>query len=162
MTYQDQIVKMTQRAVLDLIEAVESLPPNSRDWQPTPQSRSALNQLREIAMGPRYLIPLLSDFRSDSFSLHGPSGIAGADEDLTTFDAIRAEALAGLAELCQQMAHVPDEKLDAEVILPFAGGMTMTLADVLALHYWNATYHLGQVNYLSVLAADALPASSET
>lgn len=161
MTYQDQMVKLTQRAVMDLIDAVEALPPSHRDWQPSPGSRSALNQLREIAMGPRYLNPLLSDFRSDSFALHGPGGITGGEEEMETLDQIRNEALNGLAAFCQHVAHVPDEKLDEEVILPFAGGTTMTLADVLALHYWNATYHLGQVNYIASLIANSLPASSK-
>jgi hypothetical protein len=32
--------------------------------------------------------------------------------------------------------------------------MTVSLADVCFLHYWNTVYHLGQVNYLQTLLGD--------
>ena len=151
MSYQDQIVKLTQRAVMDLVQAVGDMPEEARDWQPAPNSRSALNQLREVAMGPQYLTPLFMENPGDSFANHGAAGVDMTEAKLETFEECRQEAMSGLAILCQSMARVPDDRLEEEVLLPFGGGTTMTLADVMALHYWNATYHLGQVTYIAGL-----------
>ena len=38
--------------------------------------------------------------------------------------------------------------------LPFGGGMTVSMADVLMMHYWNATYHLGQINQIQLMLGD--------
>jgi len=156
-TYQDQIVKLTQKAVVDLFDAATALSWEQLHWQPSPSARSAWNQLLEIAVGHRYLLPLIADFRSEAFQGHGASRESGQPEP-ANFDDLKKEALAGLAVLCQAISRLPEASLQDEVVLPFAGGMSMTLADVIALHYWNATYHLGQVNYISAMALDAAEA----
>jgi hypothetical protein len=32
--------------------------------------------------------------------------------------------------------------------------MTVTIADVLGMHYWNLTYHLGQINQIQMMLGD--------
>ena len=59
MRYQDHVVKQTQRALDDVLRAVEALPEDKRDWKPAETARSALNQLQEIAMSPRFFVPIL-------------------------------------------------------------------------------------------------------
>ncbi|MES1228119.1 MAG: hypothetical protein ABUL72_05565, partial [Armatimonadota bacterium] len=71
-----------------------------------------------------------------------------------TFESARDRAREGTAELSALIANFPDERLEDDVVLPFGGGIRMTMADCLALHYWNLTYHCGQVNYLQTMLGD--------
>ncbi|MEZ5163605.1 MAG: hypothetical protein R2688_07600 [Fimbriimonadaceae bacterium] len=58
------------------------------------------------------------------------------------------------SDLCNLIAEFPDDQLENEVTLPFGGGMTITMADVLSIHYWNTVYHQGQVNFIQMLLGD--------
>ena len=52
------------------------------------------------------------------------------------------------------ISDFPEGKLDEEITLPFGGGMTMTMADLLGLPYWNTVYHLGQINQIQLMLGD--------
>lgn len=46
------------------------------------------------------------------------------------------------------------ERLATVVTLPFGGGVTKTIAEVVMIAYWNTVYHEGQVNYIHTLIAE--------
>jgi len=71
-----------------------------------------------------------------------------------TFAKCRERMQAGTGRLCHAIERFPDGRLEEEIFLPFGGGVSLTMADVLALHGWNLTYHLGQINYLQTLLGD--------
>jgi glutathione S-transferase len=158
MRYQDQVVKLTQRAVEDLARAAEAFPADRLEWSPGGEARSALDQLREIAMSAAWLRPIVERGDSDVFEAH-PAGKPGPRRmpdtpELTTVAESLKQARKSTAQLCKVIAAVPDGHLEDEVSLPFLGGTVVTLADVLLMHYWNLTYHLGQINQLALMLGD--------
>ena len=70
MTYQDQMVKMTQRAVDDICRAALELPPNTVEWTAGGEARSALDQMREVAQSASWLLPLVLGRNAAEFSKH--------------------------------------------------------------------------------------------
>lgn len=154
MRYQDQIVKQTQRALDSVLRAVEALPEDRRDWKPAETSRSALNQLQEIAMAPKMFVPLVEEGTMPDFDDHALQEQERTRTGIDTFEKCREASMDGTSVICQVISEFPDDRLEEEVTLPFAGGMTMTMADVLGLHAWNLTYHLGQINYIQTMLGD--------
>jgi len=149
MRFQDQVVKQTQRALDDVIRAVEALPEDKRDWKPADTSRSALNQLQELAVAPRYFVELIDKGQMPQFDDH-----ENLMKSHDTFELCRESAREATSELCRAISEFPDERLEDEVKLPFGGGMVMSMADVLGLHAWNLTYHHGQINYIQTMLGD--------
>lgn len=154
MRYQDQVVKQTQRALDDVLRAVDALPEDKRDWKPAETARSALNQLQEIAMSPQFFVRLIRDGKMLEFDDHAKEESEKLRKSFNTLAKCREAAKDGTSELCQIVSDFPDDRLEDEVTLPFAGGMVMTMADVLGLHAWNLTYHHGQVNYIQTMLGD--------
>ncbi len=56
-------------------------------------------------------------------------------------------------KLTDLIRTLDEDKLDEEVAMPFPG--KYTLADVLAYQYWNASYHEGQITFISSMLAKA-------
>lgn len=73
---------------------------------------------------------------------------------LNTVEECRAHLMRATSELCQAIRDYPDAQLEQEVVLPFNGGMRLTMADLMGMHYWNTVYHLGQINYLQTQWGD--------
>ncbi|MBS1707121.1 MAG: DinB family protein [Armatimonadetes bacterium] len=152
MRLQDQIVRMTQRALADLVRSVEAIEPDKQDWRPAEHARSALDQLREVAVVPRFHLMLLRDGHMPTGEDH--AGFRQEAAKLSTVsDAIMA-ARNSTNDLCELIATFPDDRLEEEITLPFGGGMHVSMADVLTIHYWNMVYHHGQVNYIQTLYGD--------
>lgn len=154
MRLQDQLVRMTQRALDDLVRAVEAMEPDKRDWSPAATSRSALHQLREVAVATPMLARVIQSGRGHELESHSQAMEGRLLDSAPTFEKAREMAMEGTAELCALIANFPDERLEEDVMLPFGGGIRMTMADCLALHYWNLTYHCGQVNYIQTMLGD--------
>lgn len=154
MRLQDYLVRQTQKALGDLLRATDALPEDKRDWSPDPGARSALNQLREIADSPRFFIPLISKGAMPEFDDHARKESEKFRQEIQTYEAAKAAAMAMTAELCSHISDFPDEHLDRELTLPFGGGMVMTMAEILGLHQWNIVYHYGQVNYIQTMLGD--------
>ncbi|MHB8634995.1 MAG: DinB family protein [Fimbriimonadaceae bacterium] len=158
MTYQDQMVKMTQRAVDDICRAALALPPGAVEWTPGGEARSALDQMREVAQSAAWLLPLVNDQNASEFAKHphNEPGHRSMPESagLETVGACAEAARKTTTELCQAIAAVADAKLECEVRLPFGGGLVMTFADLLGMHHWNLVYHLGQINQIALAHGD--------
>jgi len=138
----------------DVLRAAAALPPDRLAWQPAETSRSALNQLQELAVSASWFLPILSEGHFPEFGDHARRETERIRESLDTLEKCRDQARDGTAQLCQAIAQFPDGRLEDEILVPFGGGMTLTMADVLGLHAWNLTYHLGQINYLQTMIGD--------
>jgi len=143
---------MTQRALADLVRSVQAVPEDKQDWRPAEHARSALDQLREVAVVPRFHMMLLRDGIAPAMDEHArfraESASIGSVEE-----AVKV-AMESTNDLCEIISSFPDERLEDEITLPFGGGMHVSMADVLAIHYWNMVYHHGQVNYIQTLLGD--------
>ena len=152
MRLQEQIVRMTQRALADLVRSVEAVPVDKQDWHPAEHARSALDQLREVAVVPQFHLMLLRDGHMPTGADHARFREEAATL-LTVEEAVKA-AMTSTNDLCEIISTFPDDRLEEEITLPFGGGMHVSMADVLTIHYWNMVYHHGQVNYIQTLLGD--------
>ena len=151
MRLQDFVVRQTQKALMDLIRAAEALPDEKRIHPLYPGTRSLVSIMQEVAVSPEFYILLLNGgVISPTFH----SELMDRARSFETFEVCREVALDSTARLCNVILSFPDEGLDDELVLPFGPGVTMTMADVLAQHYWNMVYHFGQVNYMQMTLGD--------
>lgn len=151
MKLQDFVVRQTQKALLDLVRSVEALPEEKEDWVPAEGMRSALSMMQEVAVAPEFHIHLL---RGGVLSPGFHTELREKAEGLRTVRECIDLAQLNTMQLCAAVMDFPEDRLDDEVVLPFGGGMTMSMADVVSQHYWNMTYHLGQVNAIQTALGD--------
>lgn len=154
MRLQDHLVRQTQRALNDLLRAVDALPPEKLDWKPCETSRSVLSQLKEVAMAPQFFIHVIRHGKMPDMTNHAHDSTEKIEHDLVDLASTKQKAMEATAELCSAILDFPDDGLDHEITLPFGGGMVMTMAEILGLHAWNMTYHYGQINYIQTLLGD--------
>jgi hypothetical protein len=154
MRYQEQIVKLTQKAVSDVIRAAEALPSDMREWSPAPEARSVMSQMQELAAASGWLLEIMQSRRMPEMSEDAKREIDDLVDQFHTFDDCVLGLKLGTAKLCDAIGAFPVEALEDEIVLPFGGGQTITMADAMGLHYWNLTYHLGQINYIQTCLGD--------
>lgn len=154
MRYLDQLVKQTQKAVDDICRSAEAVPTDKAEWLPGEAARSVLSQMQEVAAQAKWFLPVIQERAVPAFDGHA---IEEAKRLRESFDSIAMCAEASresTVALCQAISEFPEDKLDEEITLPFGGGMTMTMGDVLGLPYWNMVYHLGQINQIQLMLGD--------
>ena len=154
MTYQERVIALTRSAIDTLFRTARAVPADKLDWRPLDEGRSVLDQLQECAQIPlwharflqtRVVYPVDEEsFRQElekrrQWSTLDECERACRDNGERLFAAIRA---------------IPDDELDHMIELPFNGGMSLSLADILMLHHNNTIYHLGQINYIQTLYGD--------
>jgi len=154
MRYLDQMAKMTQRAVEDVCRTALALPEDKGDWSPGGDARSALNQMQEIAMQGAWFLTIIREGNMPAFGGKAMKEVDRIGVTHGTLPACVEKAKETTAQLCQAIIEFPLDRLDDEVVLPFGGGIAMTMADVIALPYWNMIYHLGQINQIQLMLGD--------
>jgi uncharacterized damage-inducible protein DinB len=154
MRYQDQVVKATHKALDDVCRAALAVPEEKASWKPMGEARSVLNQMQEIAVAGSWFLPLIRDRKVPEFDRHAMRESIRLRESYDSVDKCVEAARTSTVELCQAIAEFPDTELEREMQLPFGGGMTMTMADILSMHSWNMIYHLGQINYIQLMLGD--------
>src|SRR5579864_6493975 len=153
MRYQDLVVKLTQKALDDVCRAAKAVPADKIEWVPLGKVRSVLNQMQEIATSGTWFLPLVESGIVPVFDRELGEEHARFRRLIDNLDDCIAEARQSTGQLCQAIVAFADKELDVEVTLPFGAGMT-TMADVLAMHYWNMVYHLGQINQIQLMLGD--------
>lgn len=154
MRYQDEIVRMTQKALDDVCRAALATPQDKADWVPMGEARSVLNQMQEIAVSAGWFGQIIRDLEVPRSKDQGIDETMNKARELTSLEDCVNTARETTSHLCRAISTFPDEALDLEVTLPFGGGQTASMADVLYLHAWNMTYHLGQINQIQLMLGD--------
>lgn len=154
MRYQDQIVRATQRALEDIIRAAIAVPEEKVEWTAMGDARSTLSQMQEIAISGAWFIPLVRDLKVPDFDAHALEEERRLRQQNDTLAKCVATARETTSALCAVIEALPDESLERELTLPFGGGMTLTIADIVAMHWWNMVYHLGQINQIQLMLGD--------
>jgi hypothetical protein len=150
MRIQDQIVKMTQRALDEVCEASLDVPKDMEDWCPMETACSVLAQMRELAVTPDAVMPVIR-LRSTVVDAENLAVVKPDDEyRLATLELCVDEARRSFSVLCQEIGSFPDTELDTEV-LTAGGGETLTMADVLALPFTRLVFHLGQIQQIQAM-----------
>lgn len=154
MRYQDQLVRQTQRALDDVCRAALAVPTEKAEWVPMGEARSVLSQMREVASGGAWFLPIVRERKAPDFTEHARQEAVRLRQSYDTVEKCVEAARESTAELCRAIAAFPDEALEGEIRLPFGGGTTVTMADLLGMHAWNMTYHLGQINLIQLMLGD--------
>ncbi|MEA2553716.1 MAG: hypothetical protein QOJ65_1892 [Fimbriimonadaceae bacterium] len=155
MRYQDEVVRITQKALDDVCRSALAIPADKADWIPQGEARSVLNQMQEIAVAATWFMNVIQDLRIPREKDQGiDETMVRAREGLKTIDACVDMARATTSDLCRAIASFPEEALEVEVTLPFGPGQAVSMGSVLYLHAWNLTYHLGQINQIQLMLGD--------
>lgn len=133
-----------------LYRAAKRVPADKLEWRPIGQERTVLELLQECAQAPTWYAGWLDP----TFS-HGFDGYAELLEERgkwTTLEECERITRENTAMLIEKIKAVPDERLEEEHEMPW--GMKMKILDMLSSHYWNMTYHTGQIYYIQTLYGD--------
>lgn len=146
-------MKLTQKALGDICRAAAAIPSAKADWSAGGKGRSALHQMQEIATSATWFLPVLESGVVPVFNDEIRKEHTNFRKKLASLDECIEEARQSTGQLCQAIMSFPDDKLETEITLPFGSGSN-TMADVLAMHYWNMVYHLGQINQIQLILGD--------
>ncbi|MBC8063666.1 MAG: hypothetical protein H7Y17_02460 [Chlorobia bacterium] len=147
----DLIAYNTQRQLDRFFEAFHAIPADKQDWAPNAASRSALDQLQEVAVVFQGIADAVTERK-----------LVMTDEDFANYTAERKmvsdpaqlEKMTreGTVQLIAFMGNVKESELEETVEMPWPGDFRV--ADLLGYHSWNMAYHEGQINYIAGLLAE--------
>jgi hypothetical protein len=147
MRVQDFIAGQTEVITEGIIRATRAVPADKLEWKPFDNGRSALDQFQECAVSPEIFLRALNG-----------GGYVYTDDlrdkrkALKTIDEAEVALRKNTAELLKAMRETPDARLEEPIELPW--GATWRLVDVMNMHFWNLTYHVGQINYIQTMLGD--------
>jgi len=140
---------LTERRVDALFRAARALPTDKLTWKPTPDSRSALDQLQEVATANDQFWPLITEGKA-KWSPEIFMKWVEERSKITDLDELEQLTKASTARLLAYLRTLDPAELTRPVELPFPGG-PLTLADVVSYQLWNTSYHEGQIMYIGTL-----------
>jgi hypothetical protein len=145
----EQLVAMNNQAVDMFFIAVRKMPADKQNWKPLDEGRSALEQAQEMAVSPDMFLVHLAPGRTPLYSSWEEASQAAGQMDL---DACEAACRKLTAEMNDAIMKITPEQAAEKKALPW--GAEHTVGEIAGFHYWNAVYHLGQVNYIQTLYGD--------
>jgi uncharacterized damage-inducible protein DinB len=152
MTANELLIHLTRSQITETFDAARQLPLDKLTWQPAPGARSALDQLQELATALDFNWSTYTE-RKVEWSQEKAERWKEHRSQFTDIDELEAMAQAGTERLAAFLADFDPADYSASVEFPIPG--TFTMADCLAYHYWNATYHNGQINYIASLLPES-------
>ncbi|HVT12520.1 MAG TPA: DinB family protein [Fimbriimonadaceae bacterium] len=133
-----------------------TVPVERLDWAPGGQSRSVLDQLQELGIIIRFYVAMLREKTAPEPTPEMFEEYQTDRKKLTTIDECEASAKSHTDELAALIRAYSDEDLEKRILLPFMGGMDLSMADLMMMVYWNLSYHEGQIQFiLNILAEPA-------
>ncbi len=151
MTFYEALERMTWEAVEMLFRYARAVPAEKLSWRPAEHARSVLEILQENAITPYFLMIALQERpqQPDKTISQRATEQAG---NISTLDGCEQACRKGTAELLALIQQIPPAELEQTVMMPW--GKAMSLFEIAYDHYWNLTYHLGQVAYIQLLYGD--------
>ena len=154
MRFQDYVIQTTERAVEDLFRTARAVPEDKLNWKPMDNGRSTLSVLQECAQFPLIAVPMLLTRQMPPFTHDVMVKAIEERSKWETLEECEEICRNNSEELYKAIREFPDSDLQHTIVLPFGGGMVRSMADIMMMHYWNTTYHFGQLNYLQTLLGD--------
>lgn len=152
MTYQERIIRITRDAVESVVRNIRAMPEDRLTWQPAPTTRTALDIFQECAGAAGFFAGILRERKSAPFTPETLDRMREQRQAWSTLEEAERALRTRSEDFYAAVAAVPDEDLDVQVEMPW--GQTQTLAEVMGLHFWNLTYHTGQLAYIQRLYGD--------
>ncbi len=151
MNFYDALERMTWEAVELLFRYARAVPEEKLHWRPAEHARSVVEILIENAVLPHALCLALTE-RPQTPDASLWQRAAQRAGNPSTLDACEQACRAGTAELLQAVRQLASDALEQTVMMPW--GKPMSLFELAYDHYWNLTYHLGQIAYIQLLYGD--------
>ncbi|GBC93294.1 hypothetical protein HRbin15_01784 [bacterium HR15] len=154
MSFYEALERMTWEAVEMLFRYARAVPEEKLRWRPAEHARSVMEILEENAVLP-YGLRLGLEERPqtpDPSMWERAKQLAG---DLSTLDACEQACRKGTDALLATIKQIPPEELSQTIMAPW--GKPISLFEIAYDHYWNLTYHLGQIAYIQLLYGDTAP-----
>lgn len=151
MTAQELLCLQIQRNTDQLFRAARAIPAEKLDWKPSPEMRSALDQLQEIATAD-------SVFKSSYVNreLDWSPDLMGQwlaeRSKYTDLDELEKMTRESNAKLCEYIMSVDDDYLSQPVKMPFPG--EFDVAYIFSYYPWNMAYHEGQITAIGMRLQD--------
>ncbi|MCS6923330.1 MAG: DinB family protein [Fimbriimonadales bacterium] len=152
MPFQQMVSKLTLNAVDELLRYAKAIPADKLTWRPAAHARSALEILQECAVLPAAVAAWLHERPQSPPSMEQYAPIWAQAQTLTTLDACEVALRENTQKLLQAVESLSEADLNQTAVAPW--GRTYTLAEGCFIHYWNLTYHLGQIAYIQLLYGD--------
>jgi len=155
MTFQEQAAELLRSAGVSLFASARAMPEDKLNWSPMGGARTVLQMLQECAYYLPTLAPWLSagDGMPERFmAVAGPAMEQSKSWD--TLDKVEAAYNGYIEDTLAVIRAVPDNDLNRDVAVPWAEGETLPVWKVMLTLYWNAVYHLGQINYIQTMYGD--------
>ncbi|GIV03509.1 MAG: hypothetical protein KatS3mg015_2339 [Fimbriimonadales bacterium] len=152
MDWIESVIRATEGAVDDLFRYARSMPEEWLKWHPGGKARTALSQLRECAGLPALLEIHVRERPVAPLARERVDEVWAEAKRCQTVEECEALCRANTAKLCQALRETDCSDPDAKVMLPW--GKEFTLFELAYDHYWNLTYHLGQICFIQLLKGD--------
>ncbi|MDI9637363.1 DinB family protein [Kamptonema cortianum] len=151
MTACQLLIHLTNNQVADLFKVARSLPEDKLNWKPAPGARSALDQLQEVATALDFFLEGMKQ-REVKWDEETGKRWEAERAKLTTLDELEAATTRTTKLLTDYLSSLTDDELDEKVIVPFP--IEMNLGENMAYHYWNMSYHQGQIYYIKSMLTE--------
>ncbi|MDW8106656.1 MAG: hypothetical protein RMK45_04145 [Armatimonadota bacterium] len=153
MSFSELVAELTRDAVDEIMRYARAVPPDKLHWRPAEHARSVIEILQECALTPLTLDLLLRTRPQGEITDMQPfNAIQAQAAQLTTLDAIEHALRTNTEQFLHAVQDLPMELLEQTVATPW--GKPYPLKELALGHYWNLTYHLGQIAYIQLLYGD--------
>jgi hypothetical protein len=146
-TFSQFLVRAIPKAKDDLVDAVERLPEDKRNWSPSGSARTALDQAAECAIlnGSTAQTLQTRTFDNEFMAVYEKQK---ADLVAQGWQAIKAKLDENTAKVVAAIGGVPESDFHQTISMPWG---ELSLEQIMSYPYWNTCYHEGQVTYIETL-----------
>jgi hypothetical protein len=153
-SYQENLIAATKKAVDDLFRSARAVPADKLEWSPLDQGRTVLDQLQEVSAAPMWFAQMLIKRVPPPMTPEDFQKGREARKQWKTIDECEKACAENGEALYAAMLAVPEADFKQTITMPFGEGFTLTLMEVMAMHHWNVVYHYGQISYVQTLYGD--------
>ena len=154
MKYTDYLLEMIESSSETLFRTARTMPEDKLEWQAEGKGRSVIDQLQECAQAPKWFLAIIQNMDNPpDFDPETYQQMMEERKQWTTIDLCEENLKKNQSALVEAIKNYPEEQLKKEVKLSFSE-KPFTAADMMLGHYWNMTYHIGQINFIQTLYGD--------
>lgn len=153
MDVREHIIAGTARATDDFFRYCRAVPEDKVNWSPLDAGRSVLDMAAECALSPTWGTSLL-EHREFKMSPEIMQQFMEAKAAITSIEQAEQVCRANCETFYAAVRAFPADELENTIQLPFGADPNWSFKQLMNIHLWNCTYHLGQVAYVQTLYGD--------
>ncbi len=143
----EMFVSLTKKQADSTLGVFMKLPEDKRAWKATEKSRSAIDQIAEIAILNSAISDVLKTFSFPAdYDLN--SFIQRKIELCESWDELKKLYMSGTEAFLAELNKLDPANLERSVHFPWG---PMAVKEIMAMPYWNMAYHEGQITFIAVM-----------